>query len=135
MRILLVSFIDNNCWSGMGNWSHRMAESLEKLGYSVTCWFRDDFPITRRFARCAVLILPWVLAFRLLINRNKFDFVVVHEPIGLWYSFLRKFLKGLPTMISICHNVESKHFKDLLRASSRGLATVSLGTRIKTPLC
>src|SRR5262249_4311054 len=134
MRILLVSFVGNNRWSGMGKWSHRMAEELTKLGHSTNLWFEDDFPILKRTGRLSVLMFPFIVALRLLCQRSRFDVVVIHEPSGLWYGMLRRLLPSLPQMVAMCHNIESRHFGDLMKAASRGLATVPRGTRIKTPL-
>jgi glycosyltransferase involved in cell wall biosynthesis len=134
MRILLVSFIDNNQWTGMGKWTYRMAEGLESLGHQVRLWFANDFPFLWKNRRIAVLVFPIVLAFRLVRLRHCFDVVVIHEPSGFWYSFLRRYFSSLPPSVVMCHNVESKHFKEMLEASDKGLASISQGARIKVPL-
>jgi glycosyltransferase involved in cell wall biosynthesis len=134
MRILLVSFIDDNHWSGMGRWTHRMAEALSRLGHQPRLWFAGDFRMSRRAGRLAVLLFPFALALRLWRRRRDFDAVVVHEPCGFWYGVLRRFVPTLPPLVLMCHNVESKHFAELLAATRRGQAAVSLATRIKTPL-
>ena len=134
MRVLLVSFIDDNKWSGMGKWTHHMAEGLEDLGHEVSLWFANDFPLLRRTGRLAVLLFPIVLAFQLARFRSRFDVVVIHEPCGFWYGVLRWSFSSLPPFIAMCHNVESKHFEELLEAANKGLAQAPLGMRIKTPL-
>ncbi len=134
MRILLVSFVENNQWGGMGKWSHRMAEGLSRLGQRPALWFAGDFPCTARAGRLSVLLFPLVLAARLWRHRREFDAFVVHEPCALWYGVLRRLLPRLPPLVVMCHNVESRHFAQMLRAARRGQASVSGSTRIKSPL-
>lgn len=134
MRIALASFIEDRSSGGMGKWSHRMAEELTRLGHTVALWWAGDFPVVRRTGRLSVLLYPPALAFRLWRSRGRFDAVVVHEPGGLWYGVLRRLATSLPPMTLVCHNVESRHFGQLLEARRRGLAVVPAGTRIKTPL-
>lgn len=134
MRILLVSFVEDNRWSGMGKWAHCVAEGLGQLGHNPTVWFADDFVVAKKSGRVSVLVFPVMLAFRLCRLRHQFDAIVIHEPSGLWYGILRRFFASLPPMVVMCHNVESKCFAELRQAASRGHANVSLGMRIKTPL-
>lgn len=134
MRILLASFVDDKHTSGMGKWSHRMAEALTRLGHEPTLWFAGDFPRVRRTGRLAVLLFPAALALRILRERARFDAVVIHEPSGLCYALLRRFWRGLPPLVLMCHNVESKVYGEMLRAARRGYASVSRGARIKAPL-
>jgi glycosyltransferase involved in cell wall biosynthesis len=134
LRILLVSFVENNRWSGMGKWSHEMAGGLSRLGQRPALWFAGDFPRTSRTGRLSVLFFPFVLAARLWRHRGEFDAVVVHEPCGLWYGLLRRMLSRLPPLVVMCHNVESRHFAVMLLAARQGQAFISKGTRIKTPL-
>src|SRR5262245_57578645 len=134
MRVLLVSFIADNQWTGMGRWSHRIAQGIRQRGHTVTLWFQEDFPRLRRSGRWAVILYPVALAARLWHCRFRFDVVVIHEPAGFWYGLLRRLSPSLPRMIAMCHNVESKHFQELARAASRGLADVSLGMRIRARL-
>lgn len=133
-RYLLVSFVSNNRWSGMGKWTHAIAEELERRGHRVTTWFADDFPELERAGRLAVLWFPLVLARRLWKQRGEFDAVVVHEPSGYWYGALRKLLPRLPPMIAMSHGVESRRFRVLRHAEVSGYARVPRGTRLKTPL-
>lgn len=133
-RILLVSFIEDNRWSGMGKWSHQMAEGLKQLGHAPTLWFADEFPRVRGAGRFSILLFPLVLAFRLWRFRRDFDAIIIHEPSGFWYGLLRRVCRSLPPMISMCHNVESRNFKELTVAAQRGLATIPPGTHVKTPL-
>lgn len=118
----------------MGKWTHRVAEGLIQLGHAPTVWFADDFRAVKRTGRLSVLVFPVALAIRICNLRSRFDAVVIHEPSGLWYGLLRRLFPTLPPMIVMCHNVESKHFAELLHAASHGLATVPLATRIKAPL-
>lgn len=134
LRILLVSFVADNRWSGMGKWTHSIADSLEERGHSVTLWFADDFPEIERMGRAAVLYFPVALARRLWEARRDFDVVVVHEPAGYWYGRLRRLSRSLPPMIAMSHGVESRRFDLLVDAARKGFAFVPRGTRVKTPL-
>lgn len=118
----------------MGKWSHEMAEELTRLGHVTTLWFADDFPLVKRAGRFSILLFPVALAFRIWRRRSQLDVVVVHEPAGLWYGLLRRLAPSLPPMTLMCHNVESRHFSDLLRAARCGCAEIPRGMRIKTPL-
>ena len=134
MRLLLASFIDDNRFSGMGKWTHRMAEGLAARGHPVTCWWNNDFPRLRQGGRWAALGFPPVLAARLAAARGTFDVAVVHEPSGLAWAAARRLLPGLPPMVAMCHNVESKVHRVLVDAADAGLAQVPAGGRIKPRL-
>jgi glycosyltransferase involved in cell wall biosynthesis len=134
MRILLVSFVSNNRHSGMGTWSHRVAAELAGLGHEPTLWFAEDFPRVRRLRRLSVLVFPVVLAWTLWRERKQYDVVIVHEPSGFWYGLLRRAGCGVPPLIAMCHNVESKYFRELREARGRGLSDLSWWSYIKTPL-
>jgi glycosyltransferase involved in cell wall biosynthesis len=134
LRLLLVSFIDDSRATGMGRWTHGIAEGLHQLGHVATSWFMGDFPKVARTGRLAVLLLPIALALRLRRDGARFDAVLIHEPTGFWYGLLRKCRPNLPPMILICHNVESRYFADLGRAAAAGAAILPLGMRLKTPI-
>ena len=122
MRILLVSNIADDAFTGMGKWTHRMAAGLGALGHETTCWFAGDFPVAERSGRLAVVVFPLFLAARLVRTRRRFDVALVHEPVGFWCAVLRRVIPGFPPVIAICHNVESKVARVLDDAASRGLA-------------
>lgn len=133
-RILLVSFVAANRWTGMGRWTYEMLDALRIAGHRPTAWFADDFPGVRKLGRMAVLVFPLVLAGRLVRHRHEFDAVVVHEPSGFWYGLLRKLASPLPPMVVMCHNVESHHFRVMLAHTDRGLARVPRLSRLRVPL-
>ncbi|MEJ7810661.1 MAG: glycosyltransferase family 4 protein [Gemmatimonadaceae bacterium] len=133
-RVLLVSFIANNRWTGMGQWSNSVGEELRLLGHEIDWWFAEDFAGMRRLGRLAVLAFPIVLAVRLVRERRRFDAVIVHEPSALWYALLRRVSRTLPPLVLMCHNVESEVFRDLENAAALGLARVSHATRLRTRL-
>lgn len=133
MRILLVSFVEDTTHGGMGKWSHRMSAQLFAMGHTPTLWFSDRFHQLKRYPRASVLLFPLVLAFRLWEVRADFDVIVIHEPSGAWYALLRRAVNTLPPMIAMCHNVESKCFAEIVAASRRGDAVLSMGNRIRTP--
>jgi glycosyltransferase involved in cell wall biosynthesis len=124
--------VDNNQWTGMGKWAHRVARGLEQLGQAPALWFADDFPVMRASGRLAVLLFPVVLAVRLLAVRERFDAFVVHEPGGVWYGALRRLWPSLPPMVVMCHNVESHYFRTLLFAARRSYAEAPFRMRAKT---
>jgi glycosyltransferase involved in cell wall biosynthesis len=134
MRFLFVSLIPDHPWSGMGKWSHRLGEELRGLGHDVTLRFADDYPRMRGLGRAAVLLFPVLLAAELIWQRRSFDVAVIHEPIGFWYGVARRLSRRLPPMLLVCHNVESRHFCDLLAASERGFARVTWSSRLKYAL-
>ena len=134
LRLLLVSFIADAPWTGMGRWTREIKAALEQLGHAVETWFAGDFPRTAALGRLGVLAFPIALAARLVARRKSFDAVVVHEPSGFWYGLLRRLDRGLPPLIAMCHNVESHHFRTMVRYTRRGLAAVSPLTRWRAPL-
>jgi len=134
MRLLLVSFIDENGFSGMGKWTHRVASGLRARGHAVDCWWNNDFPALRRQGRWAALGFPPVLAAHLVAARDRYDAVVVHEPSALAYALARKADRRLPPLVAMCHNVESKVHRQLVAAARAGFASMPLGRRIKPHL-
>lgn len=133
-RILLASFIPNRPWTGMGKWSHRIADGLSALGAEPTLWFEEDFPRVSRLGRLGVLAAPAAVARRIVARRHAFDAVILHEPLGAWYGLMRAGNRALPPMIVMCHNAEPRVFATMLRAARLGWAEVPWGSRIKTPL-
>ncbi|MBI2403595.1 MAG: glycosyltransferase family 4 protein [Gemmatimonadetes bacterium] len=134
MKLLLVSFIADAPWTGMGRWTYQIKAALEHLGHTVETWFANDFPRTAALGRLGVLVFPVALAARLVARRRSFDAVVVHEPSGFWYGLLRRLHRRLPPLIAMCHNVESRHFRTMVDYTRRGLAQVSPLTRVRAPL-
>lgn len=131
MRFLFVSFIPDHPWSGMGKWSHRIAAEFRSMGHEATLRFSDHYPRLRATGRLSVILFPPFLALQLVRERRAFDVAVVHEPAGFWYSVLRRINRRLPPMVLVCHNVESRHFRDMIIATRRGFASVGWGSRLK----
>ncbi len=134
LRILLVSYVANNRWSGMGKWTHTMADCLTQLGHQPTAWFEEDFPRLANCRRWAALLFPVALAWRIWKMRGDFDVVVIHEPSGFWCGLMRAMGCKIPPMIAMCHNVESKHYKEMVQYASRGAAVLPWASRLKIPL-
>lgn len=122
MRILLASFVVDSRSTGMGKWSHCMAEALEARGHTVALWFEGDFPRSRAAGRAGFLVYPFAVAARLVRQRRDFDAVVLHEPSGLWYGLLRRLWRSLPPLIAMSHGVEAKIFEVMGIAARRGFA-------------
>jgi MMP alpha-(1->4)-mannosyltransferase len=122
MRILLASFIQDRRTTGMGKWSHCMAEELEAHGHSVTLWWADASRLAGAAGRLGYLVFPVALAARIARRRRDFDAVVVHEPSGLWYGLLRRLWRGLPPLVAMSHGVEAKVFEVITIAARRGFA-------------
>ena len=136
MRVALISFIEDRSSTGMGKWSHEVAAALRDRGHTVDLWFDSQFPLVKGLgARAAVLLAPLALARKLLARRQAYDVVVVHEPLGVWWGLLRRIgLRWPPAMVCMCHNVESRHAKEMEAAARAGLSQVSLGSRLKGAL-
>jgi glycosyltransferase involved in cell wall biosynthesis len=134
LRILLVSFVGNNRWSGMGKWTHSIADCLAQLGHEPSVWFIEDFPPFLDRWRWFVLAFPVVLAWRIWKRRADFDVVVIHEPSGFWYGLMRAIGCKVPPMIAMCHNVESKHDSQMVKYAAHGLTVVPWASRLKAPL-
>jgi glycosyltransferase involved in cell wall biosynthesis len=132
LRVLLVSFVDDNRWTGMGKWTHCIADELQELGHHKETWFADDFPSLRKRWRWAALLFPVALAWRLWQRRTDFDVVVIHEPAGFWYGLMRRLGFKVPPMIAMCHNIESKHFEEMVEFGARQLSSpVPTSRRLK----
>ena len=134
MRILLASFIAADRFTGMGQWSYRIAEELAALGHTPTIWFADRFPNAAQLGGAAVLVYPLALAQEIFRQRADFDVVLIHEPSGLPYALMRRMRRDLPPAVAVCHNVESKVFGEMCRAADAGWASVPRWSRIKAPL-
>jgi glycosyltransferase involved in cell wall biosynthesis len=136
MRILLATMSSNNRWSGMGKWSHEIADALRAMGHEPTLWFADDFPRPSRVKHAfdVVFLKPIALAKQLSRCATQFDVAVIHEPSGFWYGLARQLRPDLPPLVVMCHNVESKNFHDLSAAADRGLGSISAGRRLRTRL-
>jgi glycosyltransferase involved in cell wall biosynthesis len=134
MRFLLASAVSNSHSTGMGKWSHRVAEALRADGHDVTLWFVDDVLGDEPSTFAVVMVYPVRLALAILRRRHEFDVAIIHEPGGFWYGLMHAIVPSLPPLVAMCHNVESKWFRQRLRAAERGLATVPWTTRVKVPL-
>lgn len=134
MRVLFVSFIADSDATGMGRWTHRVAGELAGRGHQVTLWFADQFSRTSRMGRFALLTFPVVLLDALRKNKGMFDVVVAHEASAAAVALARRMDKGLPPLVTMCHNVESKVWIRMKEAHRRGLASVAFASRVKTPL-
>lgn len=134
MRFLLASAVSNSAHTGMGKWSHRVAEALRADGHDVTLWFENDILGDASSSFAKVFVYPIRLALEIIRSRTEFDVVIVHEPGGFWYGLTHKIVPSLPPLVAMCHNVESKWFRERLRAAGRGFARVPWSTRVKSPL-
>ena len=118
----------------MGKWTHSVTDCLRQLGHEPSVWFAEDFPRFASRQRWAVLLFPLALAWRIWKRRGDFDVIVIHEPSGFWYGLMRRMGFQIPPMIAMCHNVESKHHREMVGYASLGLAVVPWASRLKVPL-
>ena len=133
-RILFASFVGDNRWSGMGKWTHSIADCLSVIGHRPSTWFANDFPGVEQWHRWGVLLYPVALAWRVWKHRTRFDAVIVHEASGFWCCLMRRLGFPLPPIVAMCHNVESKLFHEMVGFSAQGLAVVPWASRLKAPL-
>ena len=49
--VLFVSFAERTRATGVGKWTHEVADVLNAKGYTVTLWFSDNFPYLRKRRR------------------------------------------------------------------------------------
>ena len=134
MRVLFASLIADNRWTGMGKWSHRVAEEMAALGHEPTLWFIDDFPAVARAGRFGVLLGAALVARRIVQERGRYDVAVVHEPSAWASALLRRAGARLPPIVSMSHGVERHIFEDMAEAKRRGYAVPPRLTRFKTPV-
>jgi glycosyltransferase involved in cell wall biosynthesis len=134
MRFLIASAISNSVETGMGKWSHRVASALRTEGHDVTLWFRDDVIGGRSSTFSNVLMYPIRLAVAVVLAREAFDVVVVHEPSGFWYTLARRVDQSMPPVVAMCHNIESKWFRQWARATDSGFARMPWWSRLKSPM-
>ena len=136
-RVLFVSFIPESRWTGMGRWTFEISEAFKSLDpdLKVDIWWQKHFPISTRVGRFALLTFPIELVFKVWRVRSKFDAVLVHEPGGFWYGVFRRLIpSALPPMITVCHNVESRHFRQMVHFTDAGIADVKETSRVVAPL-
>lgn len=133
-RALFVSFVANSRSTGMGKWTHEVADGLRRRGWEVGLLFAEDFPLSARAGRFAVLVAPLAIAAALFRRRREFDAAVVHEPSAFWCALLARVLPSAPRLVAMSHGVESNGFRALLAAERAGLAQVGRGSRIKAAL-
>ena len=100
----------------------------------MTLWFADNFSRTASLGRLSLLTFPVVLLDAVRRNKQAFDVVIAHEACAAALAFARKMDKGLPPLVAMCHNVESKVWIRMKEAHHRGLADIRFSTRLKTPL-
>jgi glycosyltransferase involved in cell wall biosynthesis len=136
MRILFVTICANNRYSGMGKWSHEVADALRAAGHHAELWFVEDFPSYSwlTFPIDLVLLKPFQVAERVAKAAKQFDAVVIHEASGFWYGLLRQFNRELPPLISMSHGVESRDFDNVIDLARKGYGQVPLGRRLRTRL-
>jgi glycosyltransferase involved in cell wall biosynthesis len=134
MKVFFASFVSDASETGMGKWTHRVAEGLGVLGHDVTLLFSKDFQKLQQLGAVGRHVYPVALALRLLRHRDRFDVVAVHEPSGFWYGGLRRWVRSLPPMVSISYGVESRNFEEMRKAAASGLGRISTKAVVKTAL-
>lgn len=134
LKLLLASAIPDDVSSGMGRWTHEVGAALEQAGHSLTLWFADDLPRWARVGRAQFLTAPAAFARMLARRRTAIDVAVVHEPLALWAAVARRAGAGLPPVVCMCHNVESKVFSVMRAAARRGQAHVPSRSILSTTL-
>ncbi len=127
----MVSFIPDSETSGMGKWTHRVAEELRRAGHEVELWFDTRFPVLIRLGSSGRQAFSVALAEQLIRRRNSFDVTLVHEPSGLIYGLARRLFKRLPPIVIVSHGVETRVFSDMLEAERYGLAKVPFSERLR----
>jgi glycosyltransferase involved in cell wall biosynthesis len=135
MRFLIASAVSNSLETGMGKWSHSVANALRAEGHEVTLWFQNDVVGGRSSAFSNVFVYPIRLAVAVVRAREAFDVVVIHEPSGFWYTLARRVDRSMPPVVAMCHNVESKWFRQWARATDSGFARMPWSSRLKSPIC
>lgn len=126
-RVLLASCIVPRRSSGMGRWTYEVLEGLRRRGLDVRAWWETDLPGGARLQQAGVLLVPLLLAGKLIRHRRDFDVAIIHEPIAAWCVTARRLAPSLiPRVVVMCHNVESKAFERVRAASARGLAAPAL---------
>src|SRR5712691_3498842 len=125
MRILVVSNSPKNRESGVAGVIYNLGEQLECRGHKVEYLFPEDVPrnplVPRRFElgyyACQV-------AARIWRDRQKYEVVNLHAPVGFVYGLLRKalWLKSMPRYVMTMHGLEERRGHAMSREARKGRA-------------
>jgi glycosyltransferase involved in cell wall biosynthesis len=138
LRVLRVAEVPRSGMAGMSGFMLNSGTEIERLGHSVSFWFREDLAPGVTSNRLRRLIVPWVIAAKVIgatIRGERYDVVEIHETMSGPYSLVARLARGaLPASAALSHGLEDRFWRARLSyAKARG-ERIPLKTRISVPL-
>jgi glycosyltransferase involved in cell wall biosynthesis len=139
MRVLRVADVPGATPGGMRDFMLESGRVLEDQGHEIDYLFREDLAprLTRGGARR--LVVPWLVARRVLRSQRagaRYDVVEIHEPLAAPYCVARRGLRRLelPPCVVASYGVEGRRWEaQAQRWRALGLRG-SLKSRVTVPL-
>lgn len=139
MRVLRIAGAPSGRTGGVSRFMALSGEALAKRDVDAEHLFLDDFTLARALAPARRIVLPWVVATRVLRlarGPNRPDVVEIHEPLAAPYAALRRLpgMRRLPPCVVMSHGLEERAWIARRERAARIGEPISLKTRIAVPL-
>lgn len=99
----MIMNIPNSRTTGPARQMYYLQEELSLLGHGVDLLFAEDVPRPLGTGSLTPLTFPVLLPFAIGVRRRRYDVVSIHTLGGAVYTWLRRFLKGLPPCVIVSH--------------------------------
>lgn len=112
LRILRVADVPRVETAGMSGYLLSSGAEIERRGHPVTYWFRDSLMPSLESPGLRRLIVPWLIAAKVLWAQRpgqRFDVVEIHEPLAATYALLARLLRPrLPACVVLSFGLTAR---------------------------
>jgi glycosyltransferase involved in cell wall biosynthesis/GT2 family glycosyltransferase len=114
VSILRVADVAGSATAGMSGYMLSSAQEMERLGHRVSFWFRDQLAPAMTHSGMRRLLLPWVIAAKVIdaIHRGeRFDVVEVNAASSGTYGLIARLLgTRLPASVVLSHGLDERRW-------------------------
>lgn len=136
MRILRIADVEAERTAGMSGLMLATSDQMASLGHEVKCWFRRDLAPGLQHAGLRRLLIPWLIAVKVLwaqAREGRFEVVEIHEPLGAPYALPSRLVRRLPACVVISYGLEERGWQARLAWERHAGCSTSLKSRILVP--
>jgi glycosyltransferase involved in cell wall biosynthesis len=139
LRILRVADVPADRPGGMRGYMVESGAALKAAGHTVDCWFAEDLRTSWLPSALRRLVVPWLVAAKVLASRDirtHVHVVEIHEPLAFAYSAVRAMLRGrrLPACVILSYGVEERAWRAQRDRWTRRGATPPASSLVSVPL-